>query len=154
MASSHLMNFPPWYLQCRQRRGICRGCLRHKCRRRFRPRNDPFGHTMNSGDAQTTPGGSSRGSAEAVADTGGSIRIPSALRRILGFKPTFGSVGCCGIVPLAASFDHVCPLARGVLDVAIVVGGRLQSAVTPPQPNLLALVVRNTALVTLSQLQL
>jgi aspartyl-tRNA(Asn)/glutamyl-tRNA(Gln) amidotransferase subunit A len=53
-------------------------------------------------------------------DTGGSIRIPSALCGVVGFKPTFGRVSCQGIVPLAASFDHVGPLARTVLDVAIV----------------------------------
>jgi aspartyl-tRNA(Asn)/glutamyl-tRNA(Gln) amidotransferase subunit A len=92
--------------------------------------NAHFGRTLNPWDTQRTPGGSSGGSAVAVAagmataslgtDTGGSIRIPSALCGIVGFKPTFGRVSCYGVVPLAASFDHVGPLARSVLDVAIV----------------------------------
>jgi aspartyl-tRNA(Asn)/glutamyl-tRNA(Gln) amidotransferase subunit A len=92
--------------------------------------NAHFGPTLNPWDTQRSPGGSSGGSAAAVAasmaaaslgtDTGGSIRIPSALCGVVGFKPTFGRVSCQGIVPLAASFDHVGPLARTVLDIAIV----------------------------------
>jgi len=92
--------------------------------------NAHFGAALNPWDTKRSPGGSSGGSAAAVAacmaaaslgtDTGGSIRIPSALCGIVGFKPTFGRVSCQGIVPLAASFDHVGPLARTVLDVAIV----------------------------------
>jgi aspartyl-tRNA(Asn)/glutamyl-tRNA(Gln) amidotransferase subunit A len=92
--------------------------------------NVHFGRTLNPWDTQRSPGGSSGGSAAAVAacmataalgtDTGGSIRIPSALCGVVGFKPTFGRVSRRGVVPLAASFDHVGPLARCVLDVAIV----------------------------------
>ena len=92
--------------------------------------NAHFGATLNPWDTQRSPGGSSGGSAAAVAacmaaaslgsDTGGSIRIPSALCGVVGFKPTFGRVSCRGLVPLAASFDHVGPLGRTVLDVAIV----------------------------------
>jgi aspartyl-tRNA(Asn)/glutamyl-tRNA(Gln) amidotransferase subunit A len=92
--------------------------------------NAHFGPTLNPWDTQRSPGGSSGGSAAAVAacmaaaslgtDTGGSIRIPSALCGVVGFKPTFGRVSCQGVVPLAASFDHVGPLARTVLDAAIV----------------------------------
>ena len=55
-------------------------------------------------------------------DTGGSIRIPSALCGIVGLKPTFGRVSVFGTVPLAPSFDHVGPLARSVPDAAILLG--------------------------------
>ncbi len=92
--------------------------------------NVHFGPTLNPWDTQRSPGGSSGGSAAAVAacmataslgtDTGGSIRIPSALCGVVGLKPTFGRVSRHGVVPLAASFDHVGPLARSVLDVAII----------------------------------
>jgi len=92
--------------------------------------NVHFGRTVNPWDTQRTAGGSSGGSAAAVAacmatgslgtDTGGSIRIPSALCGVVGFKPTYGRVSCHGVVPLAATFDHVGPLARSVMDVAII----------------------------------
>lgn len=92
--------------------------------------NVHFGRTLNPWDTQRTPGGSSGGSAAAVAacmafaslgtDTGGSIRIPSALCGVVGLKPTFGRVSRYGVVPLAASFDHVGPIARRVADIAII----------------------------------
>jgi aspartyl-tRNA(Asn)/glutamyl-tRNA(Gln) amidotransferase subunit A len=92
--------------------------------------NPHFGPTRNPWDPARIPGGSSGGSAAAVAaglciasvgsDTGGSIRIPAAMCGIVGFKPTFGLVSCHGVVPLAASFDHVGPLARTVSDAAIL----------------------------------
>jgi aspartyl-tRNA(Asn)/glutamyl-tRNA(Gln) amidotransferase subunit A len=92
--------------------------------------NVHFGATLNPWDTQRTPGGSSGGSAAAVAacmasaslgtDTGGSIRIPSALCGVVGLKPTFGRVSRYGVVPLAASFDHVGPIARRVADIAII----------------------------------
>jgi aspartyl-tRNA(Asn)/glutamyl-tRNA(Gln) amidotransferase subunit A len=94
--------------------------------------NPHFGPTRNPWDPARIPGGSSGGSAAAVAaglcflsvgsDTGGSIRIPAALCGIVGFKPTFGLVSCHGVVPLAASLDHVGPLARTVPDAAILLG--------------------------------
>ena len=92
--------------------------------------NPHFGRTLNPWDTQRIPGGSSGGSAAAVAafmcsasigtDTGGSIRIPSALCGIVGLKPTYGRVSCHGVVPLSSTLDHVGPMARTVLDVAIV----------------------------------
>jgi aspartyl-tRNA(Asn)/glutamyl-tRNA(Gln) amidotransferase subunit A len=92
--------------------------------------NVHFGPTLNPWDTHRTPGGSSGGSAAAVAacmasaslgtDTGGSIRIPSALCGVVGLKPTFGRVSRYGVVPLAASFDHVGPIARRVADIAII----------------------------------
>jgi len=92
--------------------------------------NPHFGAAHNPWDLKRSPGGSSGGSAAAVAaglcvasigtDTGGSIRIPSALCGITGLKPTFGRVSCFGTVPLAPSFDHVGPIARTADDDAIL----------------------------------
>jgi aspartyl-tRNA(Asn)/glutamyl-tRNA(Gln) amidotransferase subunit A len=92
--------------------------------------NPHFGATRNPWARDRIAGGSSGGSAAAVAaglafgsvgtDTGGSIRIPSALCGIAGLKPTFGRVSCFGVVPLARSMDHVGPLARNVADLAIL----------------------------------
>ena len=85
-----------------------------------------FGPTRNPHDLTRSPGGSSGGSAAAVAtgmscasvgtDTGGSIRIPSAACGVVGLKPTFDELPCEGIVPLSRSLDHVGPLARSVQD--------------------------------------
>lgn len=92
--------------------------------------NPHFGATHNPWNYQRITGGSSGGSAAAVAhgmsfgsictDTGGSIRIPSALCGIVGLKPTFGLVSVSGIVPLALTLDHAGPVARTVADVCIV----------------------------------
>jgi aspartyl-tRNA(Asn)/glutamyl-tRNA(Gln) amidotransferase subunit A len=91
--------------------------------------NPHFGDTKNPWDHTRIPGGSSGGSAVAVAtgmcflspgsDTGGSIRIPAALCGIAGLKPTYGRVSLRGVVPLAWSLDHAGPLARTVRDLAI-----------------------------------
>jgi aspartyl-tRNA(Asn)/glutamyl-tRNA(Gln) amidotransferase subunit A len=82
--------------------------------------------TVNPWDADRIPGGSSGGSAAAVAagmvpaavgsDTAGSIRIPAACCGIVGFKPTYGAVPTTGVWPLSWSCDHVGPLARDVAD--------------------------------------
>lgn len=92
--------------------------------------NPHFGPVRNPWDRERTPGGSSGGSAAAVAtgmcfgsigtDTGGSIRIPSALCGTVGLKPTFGLVSVEGIVPLCLSLDHAGPIARNVADVCIL----------------------------------
>ncbi|MFZ0703839.1 MAG: amidase [Candidatus Acidiferrales bacterium] len=92
--------------------------------------NPHYGATRNPWNTERIPGGSSGGSAAALAtgigfgsvgtDTGGSIRIPAALCGIVGLKPTFGRVSCDGIVPLAVTLDHAGPIARSVVDVAIV----------------------------------
>jgi aspartyl-tRNA(Asn)/glutamyl-tRNA(Gln) amidotransferase subunit A len=85
-----------------------------------------FGPVRNPWDPSRSPGGSSGGSAAAVVsgmscasigtDTGGSIRIPSAVCGCVGLKPTFGELPCDGIVPLSRSLDHVGPIARSVAD--------------------------------------
>jgi aspartyl-tRNA(Asn)/glutamyl-tRNA(Gln) amidotransferase subunit A len=92
--------------------------------------NPHYGATKNPWNTECIPGGSSGGSAAALAagigfgsvgtDTGGSIRIPAALCGIVGLKPTFGKVSCRGIVPLAVTLDHAGPLARSVSDAAIL----------------------------------
>lgn len=86
--------------------------------------------TRNPWNQTRTTGGSSGGSAAAVAsgmclgaigtDTGGSIRIPSACCGITGLKPTYGRVSCYGVIPLSWSLDHVGPLAHSAEDCAIL----------------------------------
>jgi aspartyl-tRNA(Asn)/glutamyl-tRNA(Gln) amidotransferase subunit A len=84
--------------------------------------------TRNPWDLDRVPGGSSGGSAVAVAtgmayaavgsDTGGSIRIPAACCGVVGLKPTYGRVSKAGVIPLSWSLDHLGPLTRGVADAA------------------------------------
>ncbi len=86
--------------------------------------------TGNPWDVARVPGGSSGGSAAALAarmcllaigtDTGGSIRIPAACCGVTGFKPTYGLVSCYGIIPLSWSLDHAGPLARSVEECALL----------------------------------
>jgi aspartyl-tRNA(Asn)/glutamyl-tRNA(Gln) amidotransferase subunit A len=92
--------------------------------------NPHYGPTRNPWDLERVAGGSSGGSAVAVAtgmafaaigtDTGGSIRIPASLCGIIGLKPTYGRVSCRGVIPLSRSLDHVGPLARSVPDAALL----------------------------------
>lgn len=92
--------------------------------------NPHYGPVRNPHNLDYISGGSSSGSAAAVAagmclgalgtDTGGSIRIPSALCGVVGMKPTTGRVSTRGVVPLSWSLDHVGPIAATVEDVAIL----------------------------------
>ena len=94
--------------------------------------NAHYGPVHNPWALDRISGGSSAGSAVAIAaglcaasvgtDTGGSIRVPSALCGTVGLKPTFGRVSVFGTMSLAPSFDHVGPLARSVADAAILLG--------------------------------
>lgn len=92
--------------------------------------NPHYGTARNPWDTTRIPGGSSSGSAIAVAtgmalgalgsDTGGSIRIPASLCGIVGFKPTFGRVSLRGVFPLSWNLDHVGPLTKSVRDAALI----------------------------------
>lgn len=92
--------------------------------------NPHYGDVRNPWDLDRITGGSSGGSAAAVAasmcsaalgsDTGGSIRIPAALCGVVGLKPTYGRVSRHGAIPCAWSLDHVGPLARTAEDAALV----------------------------------
>ncbi len=91
--------------------------------------NPHFGAIHNPWDLARIPGGSSGGSAAAVAagilpfatgtDTGGSIRVPASFCGVVGLKPTFGRVNVSGVLPLGFSQDHVGPFTRTVRDAAI-----------------------------------
>lgn len=96
----------------------------------FTTENSHYGATRNPRDLKRIAGGSSGGSAAAVAaklvnfslgtDTNGSIRVPASLCGVLGLKPTFGRLSRSGSHPFVASLDHIGPLARFVDDLAHV----------------------------------
>lgn len=122
--------------------------------------NPHFGVIRNPWDRGRIPGGSSGGSAAAVAagmvfmamgsDTGGSIRIPASYCGTVGLKPTYGRVSRYGALPLAFSLDHMGPLTRSVRDagaVLNVIAGRdlrdetsscraVENYVPPPEPSI------------------
>ncbi len=114
--------------------------------------NSAYRVTRNPWDHERTPGGSSGGSAAAVAgglapwaigtDTGGSIRQPAALTGLVGHKPTYGSVSRFGLIAFSSSLDQAGPMARTVLDAALLheaIGGhdpRDSTSIDAPLPVL------------------
>ncbi len=100
--------------------------------------NEHYGAVANPWDTARVAGGSSGGSAAAIAlgmgaasvgtDTRGSIRIPAACCGISGLKPTYGLIDARGVLPLAESLDHVGPMARSADDLVMLLSAMLGSA--------------------------
>ncbi len=113
----------------------------HECAYGITSNNAHYGAVRNPHDPERIPGGSSGGSAAAVAagivdmamgtDTGGSIRIPAAFCGCAGLKPTFGRVSKRGVFPLGFTLDHMGPLASSVSDCAVTLNAIAGTSLDP-----------------------
>jgi aspartyl-tRNA(Asn)/glutamyl-tRNA(Gln) amidotransferase subunit A len=93
-------------------------------------RNPHYGAVKNPWDTDRIPGGSSGGSAAALAadmalaslgtDTGGSVRVPASLNGICGLRPTYGRISTRGVVPVSGSLDSIGPMARRARDIGLL----------------------------------
>jgi aspartyl-tRNA(Asn)/glutamyl-tRNA(Gln) amidotransferase subunit A len=120
-----------------------------------------FGPVRNPWNVAYCPGGSSGGSAAAVAarlcygaigtDTGGSIREPAGYCGIVGFKPTYGRVSASGVIPLSWSLDHIGPMTSTVKDAALMLQAiagydpRDPSSIDLPVPDYVATIAASTS---------
>src|SRR5689334_2653903 len=111
-----------------------------------------YGAVRNPRDPSRSAGGSSGGTAAAVAlgmgtisvgsDTGGSIRIPAAASGVVGLKPTLGEIPTDGVVPLSSTFDHLGPITTNVADAAalyFVLAGKKPTSVDVAPPTTIRL---------------
>ena len=124
--------------------------------------NSAYGPTKNPWNLQCVPGGSSGGSAAAVAsdmalgalgsDTGGSIRLPASFCGVVGMKPTYGQVSRFGLMALASSLDQIGPFAKTVTDAELIysaIRGKSENDATSVDKDLPAIDLKDSSRITI-----